>query len=57
VFAVLIDEQVHHGAEVALLRDLYRDRKRAPHTVTAIHVTDAAFGHPSPPGAVYAVRR
>jgi hypothetical protein len=26
VFAVLIDEQVHHGAEVALLRDLYRNR-------------------------------
>ena len=26
VFAVLIDEQVHHGAEIALLRDLYRDR-------------------------------
>jgi len=26
VFAVLIDEQVHHGAEVALLRDLYRCR-------------------------------
>ena len=25
VFTVLIDEQVHHGAEVALLRDLYRD--------------------------------
>jgi hypothetical protein len=25
VFEVLIDEQVHHGAEVALLRDLYRD--------------------------------
>lgn len=24
VLAVLIDEQVHHGAEVALLRDLYR---------------------------------
>ncbi len=27
VFAVLIDEQVHHGAEVGLLRDLYRDRR------------------------------
>ncbi len=26
VFAVLIDEQLHHGAEVALLRDLYRNR-------------------------------
>ena len=26
VFAVLIDEQVHHGAEIALLRDLYRNR-------------------------------
>ena len=26
VFAVLIDEQVHHGAEVGLLRDLYRAR-------------------------------
>ena len=26
VFTVLIDEQVHHGAEVALLRDLYRNR-------------------------------
>jgi hypothetical protein len=26
VFAVLIDEQVHHGAEIALLRDLYRSR-------------------------------
>jgi hypothetical protein len=26
VFAVLIDEQVHHGAEVGLLRDLYRNR-------------------------------
>lgn len=24
VFVVLIDEQVHHGAEIALLRDLYR---------------------------------
>ena len=23
VLAVLIDEQTHHGAEVALLRDLY----------------------------------
>jgi len=28
VVAVLIDEQVHHGAEIALLRDLYRDRNR-----------------------------
>ena len=26
VVAVLIDEQVHHGAEIALLRDLYRSR-------------------------------
>jgi hypothetical protein len=26
VLAVLIDEQVHHGAEVGLLRDLYRHR-------------------------------
>jgi hypothetical protein len=26
VFAVLIDEQVHHGPEIALLRDLYRNR-------------------------------
>lgn len=26
VLTVLIDEQVHHGAEVALLRDLYRAR-------------------------------
>jgi hypothetical protein len=26
VFATLIDEQVHHGAEIALLRDLYRCR-------------------------------
>ena len=26
VLAVLIDEQVHHGAEIALLRDLYRER-------------------------------
>jgi hypothetical protein len=26
VFVVLIDEQVHHGAEIALLRDLYRER-------------------------------
>ncbi len=24
VLAVLVDEQVHHGAEIALLRDLYR---------------------------------
>jgi uncharacterized damage-inducible protein DinB len=24
VIAVLIDEQIHHGAEIALLRDLYR---------------------------------
>jgi hypothetical protein len=27
VLAVLIDEQVHHGAEIALLRDLYRNRE------------------------------
>lgn len=26
VFAVLVDEQLHHGAEVALLRDLYQYR-------------------------------
>jgi hypothetical protein len=26
IFTVLIDEQVHHGAEIALLRDLYRYR-------------------------------
>ena len=26
VFSTLIDEQVHHGAEIALLRDLYRRR-------------------------------
>ena len=26
VLSVLIDEQVHHGAEIALLRDLYRHR-------------------------------
>jgi hypothetical protein len=26
VFRVLIDEQVHHGAEIGLLRDLYRYR-------------------------------
>lgn len=24
VLQILIDEQVHHGAEIALLRDLYR---------------------------------
>jgi hypothetical protein len=24
VFAVLVDEQVHHGGEVGVLRDLYR---------------------------------
>jgi len=30
VFAVLVDEQTHHGAEVALLRDLYRDRAGQP---------------------------
>jgi hypothetical protein len=22
--AILLDEQIHHGAEIALLRDLYR---------------------------------
>ena len=27
VFAVLIDEQVHHGAEIGLLRDLYLRRE------------------------------
>jgi hypothetical protein len=26
VFSVLIDEQVHHGAEIGVLRDLYRRR-------------------------------
>jgi hypothetical protein len=26
VLSVLIDEQVHHGAEIGLLRDLYRTR-------------------------------
>jgi hypothetical protein len=26
VFARLIKEQVHHGAEISLLRDLYRNR-------------------------------
>jgi hypothetical protein len=26
VFTTLIDEQVHHGAEISLLRDLYRNR-------------------------------
>jgi uncharacterized damage-inducible protein DinB len=26
ILTVLVDEQVHHGAEVALLRDLYRQR-------------------------------
>jgi hypothetical protein len=26
VFAVLINEQVHHGAEIGVLRDLYRYR-------------------------------
>jgi hypothetical protein len=24
VMAILLDEQIHHGAEIALLRDLYR---------------------------------
>ena len=28
VLAVLLDEQVHHGAEIALLRDLYRAQPR-----------------------------
>jgi hypothetical protein len=27
ILAVLLDEQVHHGAEIALLRDLYRARQ------------------------------
>ena len=27
IFTILIDEQVHHGAEVSLLRDLYRNRE------------------------------
>jgi len=26
VIAILVDEQVHHGAEIALLRDLYAHR-------------------------------
>jgi hypothetical protein len=26
VIAILLDEQIHHGAEIALLRDLYRRR-------------------------------
>ena len=26
LFKTLLDEQIHHGAEVALLRDLYRNR-------------------------------
>lgn len=30
VLSVLIDEQVHHGAEIALLRDLYRNRPLLP---------------------------
>ena len=32
VIAVLVDEQVHHGAEIALLRDLYVHRFGAPAT-------------------------
>jgi hypothetical protein len=28
VLAVLLDEQIHHGAEIALLRDLYRAQPR-----------------------------
>lgn len=28
VVRILIDEQIHHGAEIALLRDLYRHRYR-----------------------------
>ena len=28
VLAVLLDEQIHHGAEIALLRDLYRAQLR-----------------------------
>jgi hypothetical protein len=28
LLAVLLDEQVHHGAEIALLRDLYRAQPR-----------------------------
>src|SRR3712207_6699596 len=27
VFTILINEQVHHGAEISLLRDLYRNRE------------------------------
>lgn len=27
IFTTLINEQVHHGAEISLLRDLYRNRK------------------------------
>ena len=30
VFAVLLDEQTHHGAEVGVLRDLYRHRHAMP---------------------------
>ena len=28
ILATLVDEQVHHGAEVGVLRDLYRERSR-----------------------------
>jgi hypothetical protein len=28
ILATLVDEQVHHGAEVGVLRDLYRERGR-----------------------------
>ncbi len=27
IIAVLLDEQIHHGAEIGLLRDLYRCRR------------------------------
>jgi hypothetical protein len=27
VFSTLLREQIHHGAEISLLRDLYRNRK------------------------------
>lgn len=30
VIAILVDEQIHHGAEIALLRDLYLRRQSSP---------------------------
>jgi hypothetical protein len=30
VVRILLDEQVHHGAEIALLRDLYPRRRGSP---------------------------